>query len=140
MAPRHLNRNVVSSFSCFLLTALYAFSLNVQPIFVASLLCLCTSVCHHSLKKPSKKMRLLDIVVVNSIGSIFLTDCYLTLPKCQETQMVYLCASSAFLQYMYQLRTKNKNFGVKYHWLIHVISNTGIGFYVFAKHQQPQHQ
>jgi hypothetical protein len=80
------------------------------------------------------------MVVVNSIGSIFLTDCYLTIPVCLETQMVYLCAMTAFMQYMYQLRTKNKNFGVKYHWLIHVVSNAGIGFYVFAKHQQMQPQ
>jgi hypothetical protein len=140
MAPRHLNRNVVSSFCSFLVSAIYALTLKNQTIFVASLLCLCTSVCHHSLKKQSKKIRIVDMVVVNSIGSIFLTDCYLTIPVCLETQMVYLCAMTAFMQYMYQLRTKNKNFGVKYHWLIHVVSNTGIGFYVFAKHQQMQPQ
>lgn len=131
MAPRHLNRNVVSSFCSFLLTAIYALTLNNQTIFAACLLCLCTSVCHHSLKKPSEKMRIVDMVVVNSIGSYFIRDCYLTLPICLETQMVYLCAMTAFLQYM---RTINKNFGVKYHWLIHVISNTGVGFYVYAKH------
>jgi hypothetical protein len=140
MAPRHLNRNVVSSFCSFLVSAIYALTLKNLTIFVASLLCLCTSVCHHSLKNTSKKIRIVDMVVVNSIGSIFLTDCYLTIPVCLETQMVYLCAMTAFMQYMYQLRTKNKNFGVKYHWLIHVVSNTGIGFYVFAKHQQMQPQ
>jgi len=117
-------------------TAVYAFYQNVQPIVVASLLCLCTSVCHHSLKEPSKKLRLLDIVVVNSIGCYFLIDCYLTIPLCHETRIVYLCAIGAFLQYTYQQRTINATFGKKYHWLIHIMANAALGIYVFVKQQQ----
>lgn len=125
-----LNKNVYSSL-LFLFPAMYAYYLlpPYSNIMIGSIICLITSVINHYYKSKHTIIRKIDIVLVNSIAGYFILHCLVKLSITFYSIMMYLLSVITMGVYIY---IKNKDFTNEYHYLVHILANAGIMFYIKA--------
>jgi hypothetical protein len=125
-----INRNFCSSM-LFLAPAIYAYLVNYSKVMWCSLLCFLTSKLHHYYQANNKVLQIIDILCVNSIAAYFLVHCFTTIGFTFYATIVYGLAIVALAFYFY-LFFKPPSLYEKYHCIVHILSVTGIMFYIKA--------
>ena len=126
-----LNKNVYSSM-LFIFPIIYAYILlPYSDVMFGSIACLITSVIHHYYKAQNKILRVIDILTVNITAVYFTTDCIRKIGMKFYAIIMYFFAASALGFYLYTLY--KPDLYCDYHYLVHVLSITGIMFYIKAR-------
>ncbi len=124
-----INRNFCSS-TLFLAPAVYAYLVNYTKVMWGSLICFFTSSAHHYYEAQNTILRRIDIVCVNSIAAYFVIYCFMHIGCTFYANIMYGFACAALVLFFY-LHFKPHLYA-KYHCLVHVLSITGIMFYIKA--------
>ena len=125
-----MNINAYSSL-LFILPTLYAFIvLPFSAVMYGSIACLITSVINHYYEAEYKHIQLADRVTVCSIALYFTVHCLLKIGNKLYANIIYFFALASLVTYVY-LHYHPQFYG-DYHWLVHVLSITGIMFYIKA--------
>lgn len=119
----------------FLFNFVYALGSKQTDVALGCLICFVIGSINHQLESKVLRYRVLDILVVNSIATLFLYNLLRQVPihvllKEQYifSSSVIACALLAISMYLIMIRTGKSD----YHMVVHLIANLGIAFYVTA--------
>lgn len=116
----------------FLVPATWSFMLlPYKDVTYACILCTVTSINNHFHNCQDKHKQRIDQLIVRSVAAIYTLHSLYTMQFKPLTIPMYLLGILSIVLYIYTDRIED---GYKYHYLIHVFSNIGILFYVFARY------
>jgi hypothetical protein len=127
-----LNRSVYSSM-LFMLPIIYSYKmLPYSNIMFGSIACLCTSLLYHYHNTKNTYFRIIDILTVNSAALYFTLHCFMKIGNKFYANITYLFAIVTLCTHYY-INYRTPHLGLEYHFIIHILSITGIMFYIKAR-------
>lgn len=116
----------------FLIPALWSFMLlPYKDVGYACILCAITSTNNHINECTDEQKQKLDQLVVRTVAGAYTLHSLYTMHLKPLTIPMYLFGFLSISLYMYTYKIDD---GYKYHYLIHIFSNLGIMFYIFARY------
>ena len=132
VVARGLNRHVYSSM-LFMLPIIYSYKyLPYTNIMYGSIACLFTSLLHHYHNAENTFFRIIDILTVNSSALYFTLDCFIKIGNKFYANITYALAFATICTHYY-INYHMTHIGKDYHFLIHILSITGVMFYIKAR-------
>lgn len=116
----------------FLVPAFFSFILlPCKDVSYACIICAITSVNNHFYKCQDRGRQKIDQVIVRSVAGMYTLHALCTMQFRPFAIPMYFFGILSSITYIYTHKIRS---GYNYHYLIHIFSNLGIMFYVFARH------